>query len=262
MSFVFAGVSKGSLRDYPNHYHLLWEIIVNVEGSGTMTVNGKTYPFGEKSIICLPPRAAHFKQASSGMFRDIYLQLSECDLREQNEPTVIEDDEAGTVTALVETVQRIYSKREENYKEICERLTGAIVSIIASRTKSCTEPLIERLTDRMAQGFTDPDFSVSTVVEGSGYCSDHLRRLFRKHLNMSPLEYLTLLRLRHAKKLLRQNAMLNYTVSDIGRLSGFADTSYFSKLFKKKVGVSPLEYMHTPPEKKAGIAIKTDPEKQ
>lgn len=245
MSFVFAGMSNDTLRDYPNHYHLLWEIIVNVKGEGTLTANGKAYPFREKSIICIPPRVAHFKQASVGTFRDVYLQLSDCDLREQAEPTAIEDDDAGTVTALVEMIQRIYSKREGSYKEICERLASAVVGIIASRTKGCSEPSIEHLTDRMAKGFTDPDFSVSDVVEESGYCSDHLRRLFRKHLDMSPLEYLTLLRLRHAKKLLRENGMLNYTVSDIGRLSGFADTSYFSKLFKKKVGVSPLEYMRT-----------------
>ena len=51
MGFVLAGRSLHALRDFPAHYHSLWEIIVNLSGEGTVTANGKTYPFKEGPVL-------------------------------------------------------------------------------------------------------------------------------------------------------------------------------------------------------------------
>ena len=242
MGFVLAGRSLHALRDFPTHYHSLWEIIVNLSGEGTVTANGKTYPFKEGTVICIPPRVQHFKQASEGCFTDLYLQFSGQLPESINEPFSFEDDDARTITLLVETMQRIYTKRK-NYQPICDHLLKAVTELLSTRQETDIEPSIEHLTTMMATGFSDPDFSLASVVEQSGYCADHLRRMFKKHLGVSPLEYLTMLRLNYAMKLLLQNADLNHTVATVAALSGFSDVSYFSRLFKKHTHHSPLEFM-------------------
>ena len=48
------------------------------------------------------------------------------------------------------------------------------------------------------------------------------------------------LRLKYAKELLRSR---EYSVTDVGTLSGFNDAAYFAREFKKAVGKSPSEFM-------------------
>lgn len=242
MGFVLAGRSPKGLRDCPAHCHFLWEIIVNTSGTGIVIANEKSFPFKEGTVICIPPRVSHFKQANEGCFTDLYVQFSGQRLASEKEPFSFEDDDAKTITSLVDTMQRICTKKE-NYQAVCDHLLKAVTELLSERLQTNFEPSVERLTTMMATGFSDPDFALSAIVEQSGYCSDHLRRIFKQHLGVSPLEYLTSLRMNHAKKLLLENGDLNYTVADIATMSGFSDVSYFSRLFKKNYGQSPIEFM-------------------
>jgi len=64
-------------------------------------------------------------------------------------------------------------------------------------------------------------------------------RCFIKVLGITPHEYSLNLKLEHAKKLLRNTRLM---VREIAEYLGFCDEHYFSYLFKKKVGKTPLEY--------------------
>lgn len=64
-------------------------------------------------------------------------------------------------------------------------------------------------------------------------------RCFRRALNLSPIEYLLSYRLDRAGELLRAT---DRSVTDISLSCGFTSVSYFGKLFREKVGVSPTEY--------------------
>lgn len=64
-------------------------------------------------------------------------------------------------------------------------------------------------------------------------------RCFRRALNLSPIEYLLSYRVDKAGELLRAT---DRSVTDISLSCGFASVSYFGKLFREKLGVSPSEY--------------------
>jgi len=66
-----------------------------------------------------------------------------------------------------------------------------------------------------------------------------LNRRFKRATGMAPLSYLQSLRIASAKDLLRHS---NLTVGDIAWQHGIQDVSYFSQLFRKHCGVSPLKY--------------------
>lgn len=66
-----------------------------------------------------------------------------------------------------------------------------------------------------------------------------LHRRFTRATGMSPLNYLQSLRIAGAKELLRHSDL---AVSDIAWQQGIQDVSYFSQLFRRHCGMSPLQY--------------------
>jgi len=68
-----------------------------------------------------------------------------------------------------------------------------------------------------------------------------LQRQFKTRLRISPMEYLTQIRMKHAQAmLLDTNALLR----EIAEAAGYTDSYYFSRAFKKYYGVSPIQYRH------------------
>jgi transcriptional regulator GlxA family with amidase domain len=66
-----------------------------------------------------------------------------------------------------------------------------------------------------------------------------LNRRFKRATGVTPLSYLQSLRIAAAKELLRHS---NLPVGDIAWQQGIADVSYFSQLFRRHCGMSPLQY--------------------
>ena len=67
----------------------------------------------------------------------------------------------------------------------------------------------------------------------------NFQRIFKEASGLSPNDYLLELRIRHASKFLTEN---NSAIYEISAMVGISDWFYFSKAFKKKFGVSPLNY--------------------
>ncbi len=63
--------------------------------------------------------------------------------------------------------------------------------------------------------------------------------LFREQFGVSPIRYIINLRLKYACDLLKTT---NMPIKQIGLLSGFEDPHFFSKIFKKHMGISPMGY--------------------
>lgn len=64
----------------------------------------------------------------------------------------------------------------------------------------------------------------------------HMARAFHAFVGMSPLEYMNHLRLEEAYRLLSECSM---NISEVASKVGFSDANYFSRLFRKKMGMSP-----------------------
>jgi AraC family transcriptional regulator of arabinose operon len=71
----------------------------------------------------------------------------------------------------------------------------------------------------------------------------HICVLFQQTLGMRPFEYITKQRLRKAKELLLRKTDME--ISQVARNVGYADASYFIKLFKQQEGLTPLVFRST-----------------
>ena len=80
---------------------------------------------------------------------------------------------------------------------------------------------------------------ISDVAEYIGINRTYLTEIFKDHMLMSPQEYLLQVRMDRAKELLRQSSI---AINLVAREVGYEDQLSFSKIFKKRFGISPTEF--------------------
>ena len=102
-----------------------------------------------------------------------------------------------------------------------------------ARILSCVKSAIEFI-----QSSYDQSISLDDVAEFVGINKYYLAHEFHRITNYSFVAYLNITRCRVAKKLLIQG---DKSISEIARLCGFENSSYFAKMFFKYEGVRPGE---------------------
>lgn len=94
------------------------------------------------------------------------------------------------------------------------------------------------------ENFKNPSLSLKTIGAAFMYSNQHISKLFKEQFKIGFTEYLTTIRINYACSLIDKN----YTsVTEIAYASGFEDALYFSKVFKRKIGVSPKQYINERP---------------
>lgn len=83
------------------------------------------------------------------------------------------------------------------------------------------------------------DISLNKIVEVTYLSPSYVCDLFKKQTGENIINYLTRVRIEKAKLLLKDIKVKTY---EVGQQVGYEDPTYFSKVFKKAVGVSPSEY--------------------
>jgi len=81
--------------------------------------------------------------------------------------------------------------------------------------------------------------SLDDMVEHSGLSKSHFIRVFKEQTGHSPMDYFIQLKMQHACKLL---AFRQDSIGQIGMELGYEDPYYFSRAFRKSIGMSPTEY--------------------
>ena len=77
------------------------------------------------------------------------------------------------------------------------------------------------------------------IAEHVGLDEDYLTYCFRQELGVTPIAYLNRYRVNLAKTLLKQT---NQSVTEIALAVGFSDSGYFSRVFRREVGMAPDAY--------------------
>ncbi|MBD2847657.1 AraC family transcriptional regulator [Paenibacillus sp. IB182496] len=97
---------------------------------------------------------------------------------------------------------------------------------------------LERTARYMRSHYKDP-ITREKLAEIAGLNPEHYSRRFRHYAGVSPMQYLTNLRIETAKRLLRAE---RHSIAEVARLVGYADPYHFSRRFKQATGRSPSRF--------------------
>ncbi|MBN2651570.1 MAG: helix-turn-helix transcriptional regulator [Spirochaetales bacterium] len=81
--------------------------------------------------------------------------------------------------------------------------------------------------------------TLAEIAEVSGFTPNYFHKIFKTTFNISPFEYMQDLRLRKAMHLLVLSCKPIY---EVATESGYSDEFYFSKIFKKVIGLTPSDF--------------------
>lgn len=141
--------------------------------------------------------------------------------------------------------------RLENYKLICSTCFMQIITELAAYFSTNAravanehftkqqQAVLACLTEYLHTHF-DCKLTGADLEREFGMSFDYLNRLFKKKNGLPIFSYLNTLRIGKAVELLVSG---NTKLFDIARTVGYSDEYYFSKMFKKQLGVSPKNYL-------------------
>lgn len=95
-------------------------------------------------------------------------------------------------------------------------------------------------------------FSLTDLADHFGYTPSYINRIFKKEYGLSPLQYLTSLKITRAKELLRSNTEIN--IRHVAEAVGYEDSRYFSRIFKNETGMTPSAWAE---QEKSGFVGET-----
>ncbi|UNC92205.1 PocR ligand-binding domain-containing protein [Candidatus Contubernalis alkaliaceticus] len=122
-------------------------------------------------------------------------------------------------------------------KKTIEHYLDGIFALTNKKHINTVKKAREYIMENCSQSLTTQDIATHIYISPS-----HLSRLFRKELDCTVLEYLTRVRIEKALQLLKNNEQ---SIEEVARSVGFKNTSYFARIFKERVGVTPLTFRNS-----------------
>lgn len=107
-----------------------------------------------------------------------------------------------------------------------------------ARTRQTGDALIARCQGWIAENYAQAQ-PVAQMLRLSGLAQRSFARRFQQATGMAPLEYVHTLRLEEAKHMLESG---DAPVEGIANEVGYEDAAFFSRLFRRKVGLTPAQY--------------------
>lgn len=128
-----------------------------------------------------------------------------------------------------------------------ETIAGAYQEALAKNSENTgMSSMMKSVIDLIAKNYSREDFSLQEAADTIGLSVAYLSRIFRKEAGCTFVDYLTNLRMRKASILLQDDSVKIYEVAE---KVGYSSQQYFSLVFKKKLGVNPIDYKQSIKEK-------------
>ncbi len=243
---VFAGDSRYTKGYWVSHNHFEnLDIQIVQEGNLKIYYDGGIsllkpgelglIPFGSHKLETGPAGYCVKKCIGfSGMALKILIKTLELDSF-----LVIPDFLSPKITGLHERICfLLHEKKRESVSELSILAYTFLMEIATTRqTTALPQELIvcrHFMEQNIFQKLTLEDMSLE-----AGCSKATLTRLFKKYLNMTPVQFLISQRINYAKNLLQNKSI---PIKEVAALCGYQNQLYFSNDFRKHTGCSPREF--------------------
>lgn len=174
-----------------------------------------------KHILKNPSLASIHFTPDTGWQRDVLERLECIRLLDKERPL---SEELRIQIALLEIWQRIYEHVDPEKAGDTEN----------GRDTERIRTIMEYIQKHYQEKITLED-----LAEQIHLCRSESCRLFKRYMNESMFDYLLDYRVERSLELLRQSDL---NVTQVAGLSGFSNSGYYARIFRRKMGCTPLEY--------------------
>lgn len=124
-------------------------------------------------------------------------------------------------------------------EKLCELINTAIENVRSmQKTDSIVHSQKDVIKDYIDRNYKK-DISAKDVAGILGYSDVYFSKVFKQLFDDNFINYLTKIRIDRAKLLLKD---VSFNIKEVGKSVGYADSNYFTKVFKRSVGMSSSEY--------------------
>ncbi|MCR5271630.1 MAG: AraC family transcriptional regulator [Lachnospiraceae bacterium] len=252
------------------HFHNLMEIGICRRGCGELRFNEDSLRYNTDSITMIPQNYPHIT-VSDGEDTNFWEYVF-FDLRPYVEELFPEN--VAYQTKIIEAINRraILTTREnassfaylidsiiEEYtqnKPFCQKMIKIYVEAMVmdlirrndmtqirdniSKTNSISQ--ITKTLEYVEKNYSK-NLKAEELAGVSSMSETHFRRIFEANINMSPMDYVNLIRVQKACDLMKKN---DDSMDVIASKCGFVTTSTFNRNFKKFLGTSPYQWKINP----------------
>lgn len=219
-----------------------WRFFYCTGGTGSCTTDSLELTCTPGGLFMFPPeaRTTHDNMADA---QGILVYMRQIPLMFR-QPALLQDDANASLLHLMQDALWHYEAATPDAATLLSAYGQLLVQHVSLRRPSAPQSqVVEDLAQSIVQNYANPLYELDEQLRSAPYCYDYLCRLFRQEMNTTPHKYLANLRLEAAASMLRQGA--GRSVTEIARACGYSDPLYFSRVFKKRYGVSPREYGKT-----------------
>ncbi len=118
-----------------------------------------------------------------------------------------------------------------------------VPAITEEKITSVDEQFVQKATAYVEQHLADTELTVEMMSEAMNMSRVNFYKRMLSLTGSTPSEFIRLIRMRHAARLLREG---KYGVSEVAYRVGFNNPRYFSKYFREMYGVIPSQYKESP----------------
>lgn len=232
-------------------------LIYCIEGKGWISVDGQKTEVNANQFFIIPKDTAHAYGSHNSTPWSIYwvhysgiLAPNFYDSAKTTSsilPSKIDriDERIQLFEEILQNLEMGYSKENLHYSNICMlhflasfKYINQFRQIRKIREKDVIENAIFQMKENLHIKLT-----LDNLAKEAGLSSSHFSLQFRNKTGRSPMDYLIHLRIQRACHYL-DNSQLR--INEISLKVGYEDSFYFSRIFKKTMGISPAEYRKMP----------------
>lgn len=239
---MFANLSLVSVWDSPKskyeqvgfHNHNCYELVYYEKGSGTTTLQDKTYAFSENTYTVIPPQLFHNESRQvDGHVICLTFQGASPVFQPFNR------DDSGEIKRFLHILLEEIREQRYGYETILQAtLQALLVHVLRGRHSAGGEKNVAYVVGYLQQNYRDR-IVLADCAKQLNISYDYFQHKFKEHTGMSPRGFLLHCRIDAAKKLLERTSL---DCTEIAYRCGFSTSAQFAMLFKREVGVSPLQY--------------------
>ena len=236
--------------NFPDHFHDTYSIGLIKEGVEKVTVNNQTLISTTNSIVIINPFEIHsnsFYDNEKWTYHSLYLNKDIIDYftKQQNLNKKISFQFKNIITdksLYTQLTNFFISPTEKTEKKLTDIVTNLVVNhqeelVVKSKYYAKETDIINEIVAYFELYFSDK-INIEKLSKKYKLSSSKLIRAFKAHTGLTPISYITLLKLNHSKKLIMQNQ----PIVQVALECGFYDQSHFTHYFLIFFGVSPLYF--------------------